>query len=279
MDPDEVMSEQKLAEAMEVAFETEAGLAQKNGGKSGGKNGAGGHSGSPKQKRSGGPWMWTLDLDEPSVKAVEDLMNKYRPLLPVPMEPPKDFHVTLLYLGGGSDAEVASRHPNLGGPEAVARMKEDLASRAGTQMQVDATFIVWDPRIAALKISNANQISANRHPHVTLACAAGVPPRVSNELLGRLESSQDLALGLENWLQQVGLAKYAGALLEWCSAMGAATPEEIKENAADAAAAIENSSVEERNRIEEALRRAAPGELCGDALDPPLRLTGVIRSH
>jgi len=61
--------------------------------------------------------------------------------------------------------------------------------------------------------------------------------------------------------------------------MGAATPDEIAENATDAAAAIENGSVEERSRIEEVLRNAAPGELSGQTLEQPLRLTGHVRGR
>lgn len=111
---------------------------------------------------------------------------------------------------------------------------------------------------------------------MTLATAPKVPPRVSNELLARKAVVGNLKDKLGAWLQEIGLARYEAALLQWCTEMGAATPEEISENAADAARAIENSSVEEREQVEQVLARAGNGKLCVDALPEPLLLVGRI---
>merc|ERR1712039_801436 len=100
---------------------------------------------------------------------------------------------------------------------------------------------------------------------------------VSNELLARKAASANLQTGLRLWLQQLGLGTYAEALLDWCSTMGAATPEEIAENAADAAAAVETSSTEDRRRVEEVLARSAKGELRILPLANHLPLSGVVR--
>merc|ERR1712217_774106 len=106
----------------------------------------------------------------------------------------------------------------------------------GREVHANVKFVVWDQRIAAVELSNLDgACCANRHPHVTLAAATGIPPRVSNELLARRGAAEDLHSGLGPWLSELGLAQYTALLLRWCVMMGAATPDELAENAADAA--------------------------------------------
>merc|ERR550532_120776 len=129
------------------------------------------------------------------------------------------------------------------------------------EVALEVSGLAWDERVAAAEVSGLSGLTANLHPHVTLARGTMVPPRVSNELLARKAAGVDMQTGLAPWLQQLGLAQYAEALREWCLQMGAATPEEIAENAADAAAAVEVQSEEQRRRVEEVLARAAHGEV------------------
>lgn len=288
-DPDELLSNRALHTAMQAALETETGLAAgatpANGSAAAqvlaakakpSKANKAKPSKANKERPPAPLWIWVLELDSRSCEALRVLWDKYRVHVGE-MSPVDDLHVTLLYLGGGSDGEIAGRHPHLGGPEGVARLKAELANAEGREVHVDVKFVVWDERIAAVELAGLDgACCANRHPHVTLAAAKGIPPRVSNELLARRGAAEDLHNGLGPWLSELGLAQYAPPLLEWCAAMGAATPEEIAENAPDAAAAIENRSVEERSRIQDILARSAPGELCGVQPSEPVRLCGRI---
>lgn len=147
--------------------------------------------------------------------------------------------MTLLYLGGGSDTEIASRHPHLQGPNDVARFRMNLANSEGIARTIQVTSVIWDGRIAAAEVIGLHDLCANLFPHVTLALAPRVPPRASNELLARKAATFSMQAGLGPWLTHHGLAAYQTSLLEWCKEVGAVTPDEVAENAEDAAAAIE----------------------------------------
>lgn len=56
----------------------------------------------------------------------------------------EDHHVTLLYLGGGKDEEVAKRNGRLAGPEAVAQLREEFQRRQGEVMQLEVSSILWE---------------------------------------------------------------------------------------------------------------------------------------
>ena len=90
----------------------------------------------------------------------------------------------------------------------------------------------------------------NDCPHITLGTAARVNPVVSNELLARRAAAEDLQRGLPAWLQQLGLAPYAGALAAWCQQMGAASPEELAEFGQEAAAAVETDQKAQEHIVE-----------------------------
>jgi len=265
-DVEELQSEQSVMDAMQASMEAEVVL----------RSASGGTPASKQKVKLPKLWMWTIDLDADSRTQLWQLWGAYEPQAPREFQRVEDLHVTLLYLGGGSDAEVASRHPQLGGAEAVARLREDLQNREGMEVRFEAGGVAWDDRLAALEVGGLDSLSANPAPHVTLARRPAVRPRTSNELLARKAASGDLQAGLAPWLHELGLAQYEGPLLEWCLAMGAATPDEIAENAADAAAAVERRSEEERRRVEEVFARSAPGELRTEALSKPLCLSGRI---
>mmetsp|Transcript_75965 Transcript_75965/g.246013 ORF Transcript_75965/g.246013 Transcript_75965/m.246013 type:complete len:407 (-) Transcript_75965:153-1373(-) len=247
-DVEELQSEERVIEAMQVAMEAEVVLRR-----------AGEAQGAPPAVPPAA-WLWALELDAGSCEALWQLWGRHEGEAPG-LQRVAELHVTLLYLGGGSDAEVAARHPELGGPEAVARLRADLQNREGAEVAFEVSGLAWDGRIAAAEVAGLSECCGNVHPHVTLAHADLVAPRVSSELLARKAAEADLQAGLGLWLRQLGLGGYTEALLEWCQESGAATTEEVSANAADAAAAAENRSEEQRQRVAEVLARAAASEL------------------
>jgi len=281
-DADELMSEPRLMEALRVAQSAEVDLAGIEEVKAKAKAKApkpkkpwnqrpGGRSQSPEPI-----WYWAVDIDS---QAVHPLLEEWRTIsASVPdLNLVADLHTTLLYLGGGSDKEIAARHPHLGGPQEVQTMRANLAAREGQNVDFEVVGIAWDNRIAAAEVMGLGDLCANLYPHVTLATGRRVPPQVSNELLARRNASVDLQCHLGPWLSELGLGEYENSLREWCTEMGAVTPEEIAENSEDAAAAIENKSIADRDRVQGVLARAACHELHYQKFEPPLRLTGCIR--
>jgi len=290
-DVDDIMSERRLMEALRVTQEAEAALSEAAA-KGGGAAGAGAAKGRRGASSCGsGPrkppplWIWAVDLDKEARSELRRLWDVCAStdggggLSAAQLRPSEDLHVTLLYLGGGSDVEVASRNPKLGGPDAAARLREDLANREGVAVRAEVGEVIWDGRVAAATVSGLDDICGNLHPHVTLAVGEGVAPRVSNELLARRAADTDLRTGLGPWLSQLGLAQYEDAALEWCLAMGAATTEEIAENAEDLAAAVENQDVEQRKHVAEVFARSALGELSSHVLEVPIRLSGRVHGR
>lgn len=236
-------------------------------------------SSKPKSKsepptKSSSVWLYELKLDDASVKLIDEFWSPRLAAAPH-LKPVPDYHVTLLYLGGGSDEEIASRSPFLGGPEAVARLRDYLVKSEGVSITFEALMLVEDCRIACLQVSSLGAMCANHHAHITLACADRVPPRISNELLARKAAAEDIQAGLGPWLAQVGLTSYELLLLKWCADMGAANLDEIAENAADAAAAAE-SDTKKQLVLKEVLSKSAPPGFRCEALVPPLCLSGHI---
>eukprot|EP00928_Gymnodinium_smaydae_P037923 TRINITY_DN26269_c1_g3_i1.p1 TRINITY_DN26269_c1_g3~~TRINITY_DN26269_c1_g3_i1.p1 ORF type:complete len:809 (-),score=191.86 TRINITY_DN26269_c1_g3_i1:72-2450(-) len=273
---EDIATDARIESALAVSKAAEESLEQA--GAANGKSGADKGKKQQKQKGDSPVWLWEVQLDADSVERLQSLWNQWGVAVP-DLKQVGDFHVTLLYLGGGSDEEAASRSPGLaaaGGAEAVARLREELARREGEETSFEVRRYVRDDRIACVQVGNLQLPCANLHPHVTLACGHRVPPVLSNELLARLAASEDMRTGLGPWLAQLGMAQYEAALLEWCGTMGAVSPEEIAENAADAAAAAENVDAERQRTLQQVLERAAHSSVYVEAFDPPLRLSGRI---
>jgi len=228
-------------------------------------------------KKSAPIWIWTVDFDDESKSKIEGLWNGCARQAPA-LEPNVDMHVTLLYIGGGSDKEVARRHPHLLCPENVAKLRQELQSRVNTNVEIQIPSTIWDSRIAAAEVEGVQGICANVHPHVTLAYRRGVPPRMSNELLARRAANRDLDSGLEPWLNELGLHKYVPSAREWCLKEGAVSADEIVENAADFAHALEPDE-DQRVRTKVILSGGSPGEAREVQKTPPLKLRGVVRAR
>jgi len=263
-DIDDLLSEHRIMEALEAAKAGETALATAP-------------NGAVAQKKPRSVWLWELELDQEACATVSRLWDEVsdgRPLEPIPRP-----HVTLLYIGGGSDKELATRHKALGGEEEARRFREDLESKEGLEVSFEVCGIAWDDRVAAAEVKGLSGMSANAHPHITLATAPKVPPVASNELLARRAAACDLETGLSQWLKELALEQYDAALRSWCSSMGAASPDEISENAADAAAAMEGNNAEERARIQALLERCRPGRLSYEELSPSQTLVGRVHAQ
>ncbi|CAE7847935.1 unnamed protein product [Symbiodinium necroappetens] len=228
-------------------------------------------------------WYWVVQLDEVSSELLLkrwEQQEDYDTAVASGISVAKEHHVTLLYLGGGKDEEVATRNPKLEGPAHVAQLREEFKRRAGEKVDLDVTSIVWEEgRIAAASVAlrgGIDQLCANVHPHITLGTAARVNAVKSNEVLARRAATLDLQSGLQAWLQQLSLAQYTERLAAWCLQMGAASPEELAEFASDAAAAIETDDPEAQARVAEVLKSAVERPLQELRLANPLQLTGVI---
>eukprot|EP00439_Symbiodinium_sp_Y106_P057622 s2978_g8.t1 len=231
-------------------------------------------------------WYWVVQLDEASsellLKRWEEQQD-YDQAVASGISVAKEHHVTLLYLGGGKDEEVATRNPKLEGPAHVARLREEFKRRAGEKVDLDVTSIVWEEgRIAAASValrSGIDQLCANVHPHITLGTAARVNAVKSNEVLARRAATLDLQSGLQAWLQQLSLAQYAERLAACILRSVALNPlaaQELAEFASDAAAAIETDDPEAQGRVAEVLKSAVARPLQELRLANPLQLTGVI---
>jgi len=133
------------------------------------------------------------------------------------------------------------------------------------------THLAWDDRIAAASVSGADDICLNRHAHVTIAHREDTPPVKSNALLARRAANADLASGLGQWLQQLGLQKHHDVIESWCEHAGVTTADGIAKRAAELVVALENEDKDERTHIEETLAHAACGEICEAPVDLKVR--------
>jgi len=270
-DVDSLLSEGQLLQALEAAKKLERELA--------------GDAAEDKPKKEKKPqplWYWALRLERPSVEKLLQSWRSSEDSLKAStsgIEIKEEHHVTLLYLGGGKDEEVAERNPRLQGPAEVAWLKEEFARRRGEAMNFEVPRIVWeDGRIAAAMVvlpGQLRQLCANEYPHITIGMAPRVNPVVSNELLARRAATEDLQTGLQAWLQQLSLGQYASQLASWCQNMGAATPEELAEFALEAAKAVEDDK-ESQEHIAEVLQKAVQRPFHELMLQTPLQLTAIL---
>jgi len=191
------------------------------------------------------------------------------------------YHTTLIFLGGASDDVIAARQKYLTDSQAVARLRAELASREGEEVEVEVKGMAWDDRIAAAEINlkHWRGLCSNFYPHVTVALADKIPPVMSNELLARKAAQLDLATGLGAWLSYLELSEYEQPLLDWCRTERISSPDGISARAADAAAAVESRNLQQRNRVEEKLAASTPGPLGMTSFAAPIRLRGRIHGQ
>jgi len=229
-------------------------------------------------------WLWTLEFGVEAKAAIRDLWSSRGYCLAPVLHNVEDFHVTLLYCGGGSDKEIASRHSHLGGAWDVMDLRQKLQKLEGQEVELLIAGLAWDRRVAAGQVMKApgsqlEDLCANLYPHVTLAVREGVPPRVSNEMLARLAANEDLDAGLGPWLEQLSLGQYKEAAGQWCYESGAASADELVENAGDLAEAMEPFDEDQRGRLRTVFTRAAPGDIVEDKLETPLQLRCHVRGR
>jgi len=193
------------------------------------------------------------------------------------LRPNDDLHVTLLFVGGVRDQELASRYPKFPDAETFAGFRRHLESNGGHMVELEVATIVMDERIAAAKVSGIDQWCANVYPHITLAYRRGVPPKLSNEVLARQAANLDFEVGLKPWLAELGLMRHEAAVLEWCRRQGISSVDEVAKHAANLAAMLEHD-VDQRARTKLTLLGGATGNLhC--VQQAPLKLTGVVRGR
>mmetsp|Transcript_7706 Transcript_7706/g.14236 ORF Transcript_7706/g.14236 Transcript_7706/m.14236 type:complete len:626 (+) Transcript_7706:65-1942(+) len=214
--------------------------------------------------------LWAVDLDSESSDAVRALWDDRAGSAPS-LEVQKEFHCTLLFVGGKSDEEIASQHLHVQQHAEVTRLREELEGREGEEVEFLLSCIVWDDRIAAASASGLDGMCLNRYAHVTIAHREDTPPVKSNELLARRAANADLAAGLGHWLHHLGLQKHHDVIKAWCERSGVTTADEITKRAAEVAEALENEDTDERARIEETLVKAASGEICEASVDIKVR--------
>eukprot|EP00811_Abedinium_folium_P003175 NODE_1291_length_2533_cov_5.803408.p1 GENE.NODE_1291_length_2533_cov_5.803408~~NODE_1291_length_2533_cov_5.803408.p1 ORF type:complete len:653 (+),score=227.38 NODE_1291_length_2533_cov_5.803408:369-2327(+) len=235
-------------------------------------------------------WYWVLDFNEDETNRIRAFWESHSTNLGGDvLGPPKDYHITLLYLGGGSDSEIAARHPHIrDGAQGVTRLRDRLQSMHGQEIEIELTDVVCDGSVAAAQAILPDEMCGNRHPHVTLALGAGVAPRMSNELLARKAANTSLKENLGSWLSLLGLGQYETLIASWCENMGAADVDEIAANAADVAGAVRegDQSVDEDQaaRLRMILARAAQGSVksAGTGLEPlqlRARVTARLRGE
>lgn len=275
---DDLVTKERLEEALTVTKTAEEQLV-------GGSHPNKLAGGSASRKRVKAPvWYWAIDFDTEAIATLRSLSSACVEGTSG-LEPCTDIHVTLLYLGGCSDKQIAARNPHLKGVEEVKHLREWLVSQDGQEVDLEITAVVEDDRIAAAE-TKFQCFCANRHPHVTLAHRPGIPPRMSNELLARKAANSDLQNELKPWLQQLGIAEYEAYIREWCKNSDVCTADKIANSAADVVSAVheQDKTIDEDRlaRLKQTLTHAAPGSVRVKGVAPfksPLKLRGVVRGR
>jgi len=253
---DDLISPERLSEALAATKEAESKL----------KGGIASSKETPsRQKQKNVPtWYWTVDFDSDVSASVRTLWSQHCPKTSE-LEPAASCHVTLFYAGNASDESLAKSHPHLGGVAGVKKFREHVRGLEGKEVELQIQRLVWDNRIAAAEVQGLDGMCANSHPHITLAHRSRVPPKLSNELLSRRGANQNLEVGLGPWLLQLGIHDRLNQIQEWCKESGAASADEIVDNAGDLVKwlAIKDKSLDEDRAaaIRQTLSHAAPGAI------------------
>eukprot|EP00747_Dinoflagellata_sp_TGD_P025229 gnl/TRDRNA2_/TRDRNA2_131108_c0_seq1.p1 gnl/TRDRNA2_/TRDRNA2_131108_c0~~gnl/TRDRNA2_/TRDRNA2_131108_c0_seq1.p1 ORF type:complete len:783 (+),score=121.65 gnl/TRDRNA2_/TRDRNA2_131108_c0_seq1:52-2349(+) len=274
-DYDDLLGEHRLMEAWQSTQEAEAHI------------GAGAAPAATKARREPSPslqrakekkaariWLWSIDFDADTEESLRQLWASLAHEAPG-LHRNGDLHVTLLYVGNSSEAELGKKYPQLGSA-GVGKLLDELGNRDGFPVELQVTGVTWSGRIAAATVTGLEGLCANAFPHITLAMAAKVPPVKSNELLARRAAEQDMVANLGAWLLQLGLSEQEEGIRQWCSTAGATSPEDLIEKATEVAAACKNLH-KDTHSVERALgQERGAGNLQHHELASPLRLTGRV---
>jgi len=264
---EELVTQESILEAFEVSQDAEKQLAK------------GKEEPVKKTKKEMAPlWYYVLQFDAGAQAAIRNAWYKNGSKEPE-LELQDEFHVTLLYLGGKSDKQIAAKQSTLHAAEDVARLREKLQRCQGKEFEVSISSISWDNKIACAEISGLTDICANAHAHATLAKKKGVPPVLSNELLARKYANENLHDGLKEWLMQLGLQRYETSTRSWCKKSRVSTADAIAAQAAQVAQAIENKDGDQQARVKTVLTQAAQGKMNCSLLEEPVKLVGRIHGR
>jgi len=260
---EELLTEERLNQAFEATRNAESQLSQGNAGAGTdtAQDASKGKKASKGKNKAPPPVLfYEVRLDADATTAMRELWLAQAANALPDLQPSAGLHITLLYLGGKSDEQIASKSPHLRGKDNVTQLRERLANCEGREVTFEIAAIAWDNRIAAAEVSSLpDELCGNAISHITLALKAGVSPSMSNELLARRAANADLQLHLSHWLASLGLVKYIAAAREWCGVSGAASADEVIENADAFSEAMEPNDGDQRARIKTTLRQAAPG--------------------
>ena len=151
MEVDQLMGEERLLQALHAAKKVESDLAE-----------AGKSKEKPTKPAATAPWYWALQLEQGSSEKLLQAWEgseDYVTASASGIESKSEHHVTMLYLGGGKDEEVAARNPRLSGPQQVATLKEEFKQRQGEALSLEVPRIVWeDGRVAAAAVVLPDQL-------------------------------------------------------------------------------------------------------------------------
>jgi len=261
---EELITEERLAQAFEATRHAESQLLQANvaaGGDDAAKDASKGKNHRKGNNKAPPPVLfYEVQLDPDATMAMRELWLAHAAYAPSDLQPSAGLHITLLYLGGKSDDQIAAKSPHLHGKDSVTQLRERLANSEGKEVTFEIAAIAWDDRIAAAEVSSLpDEVCGNAISHITLALKAGVSPSMSNELLARRAANADLQLHLGHWLASTGLAKYHVAAREWCAACSTTSADEIIEHADAFSEAMEPKDQDQQARIKTTLKQAAPG--------------------
>lgn len=64
-----------------------------------------------------------------------------------------EYHVTLLYIGNSTDAEIASHNPKFSSASQVAKLRHELEQRKGEWVRVDVSNFVWEDRNKRIRVT------------------------------------------------------------------------------------------------------------------------------
>jgi len=224
-------------------------------------------------------WIYVLEFDSGAQEAIRSAWQKHASQAP-DLNLQKAFHVTLLYLGGRSDKQLAARQSTLHSAVEAGKLRQELTKLEGREMEVQLSSIVWDYKIAAAEITGEGltSICANVHSHATLALKKGTAPVMSNELLARRDANLDLDGFLKEWLTQLGLEHYAPLAAAWCHKSGIKTADAVAARATELASALEQDE-DQRARIKKVLAQAAQGEVHSSIFQNPIKLKARVHGR
>jgi len=228
------------------------------------------------------PWYWALALDNSSAAELRshwEAEKDYQAALRSGIETKTAFHITLLFIGGATDEELAQRNPKFKDAQHIHELRKEFKAREGQKFEVSTDEFVWEEgRIAGvpMQLGGFYDHCANVNPHTTLGYKKGVSAVETNTMLARLGATRNFSAGLPEWLFQLHVDKYTEKIAKYCKVTGIDSPEQLSHRAKDVAAAAEPQNVTAAAQLAGILGNATRGALHAHRLDAKLKMTGVL---